>query len=50
MGEDETEAGRQALWLLRDEGIDIRVMQQVNSTISFVPGLSLLRERTQYDL
>ena len=33
MGEDETEAGRQALWLLRDEGIDIRVTQQVNRII-----------------
>ena len=25
MGEDETEAGRQALWLLRNKSIDIRV-------------------------
>ena len=50
MGEDEMEAGRQALWLLRDEGIDIRVTQQVNSTISLVPRLSLLHKSAQYDL
>ena len=31
-GDDEVEAGRRALWVLRSEGIDIRV-KQVWSTI-----------------
>ena len=27
LGDDETEAGRRALWMLRNEGVDIRVKQ-----------------------